>query len=367
MGPSIPKVAIITRTKNRTIFLRRAIHSILSQTFQDWLVVIVNDGGDKEAVDILVEEFAEKWQGRIKVIHHQHATGMEAASNHGIRESKSYYLAILDDDDTWDPTFLEKCVTYLDNRNFPEIAGVVTQVVEVFERVEDDKIIEERKQPLDSLNHQYLVPLSAMAGRNLFTSNSFVYERKALDKIGYYREDFSVLGDWEFNLRFLCKYEIAVIAEKLAFYHKRVPTAAPEFQNSLFAETAKGHQAQLVLLQNSILRQDLEKNGAGLSQFMNNNREIYHLNQRISDIDHHFDHHLNCMELRLNYAPLLKNITDAIVELNKNIVKINQEVLAMRQEIKQMNFDTVRIRLQILKKILQWPAKIGKKLLANFH
>ena len=355
MGASIPKVAIITRTKNRTVFLQRAINSILAQTFHDWLLVLVNDGGEKKAVDALVEEFAGQFQRRIQVIHHDRTAGMEAASNHGIKESKSLYLTILDDDDTWDPTFLEKCVNYLDNRNFSEIAGVVTHVVQVFERVEDGKIVKQKEEPLDLLGQHTLVPLPALPERNLFTSNSFVYERKVIDEIGYYREDFSVLGDWEFNLRFLRKYEIGVLAEKLAFYHKRECTSAQEFQNSLIAETTKGHQAQLVLLQNNILRQDLEKNCAGLSQFMNINHEMYHLNQRISDIDQRISD--------LNFGPLLKNITDAIVELNKNIVKINQEVLSMRQEIEEMNFDTVRVRLQVLKKILQWPAKVGKKLL----
>ena len=47
------KVAIITRTKNRCLLLRRAIESVLAQSFADWTHVIVNDGGNRYEVDLL--------------------------------------------------------------------------------------------------------------------------------------------------------------------------------------------------------------------------------------------------------------------------------------------------------------------------
>ena len=51
------RVAIITRTKDRPILLRRAIRSALNQTFRDWLLVIVNDGGEPETIKLVVDEF----------------------------------------------------------------------------------------------------------------------------------------------------------------------------------------------------------------------------------------------------------------------------------------------------------------------
>ena len=53
------KVAVITRTKDRSEFLKRAINSVLSQTFEDWLHVIVNDGGNSKTVDFLVQSEAK--------------------------------------------------------------------------------------------------------------------------------------------------------------------------------------------------------------------------------------------------------------------------------------------------------------------
>lgn len=50
------RVAVITRTKDRKILLRRALESVCGQTFQDFMWVVVNDGGNREEVDRIVEE-----------------------------------------------------------------------------------------------------------------------------------------------------------------------------------------------------------------------------------------------------------------------------------------------------------------------
>ena len=71
------KVAIVTRTKNRPIFLKRAIESVLSQTLEDWLHVIVNDGGDPATVDFLVRCEDNAYNRRVLVIHHMESQGMQ--------------------------------------------------------------------------------------------------------------------------------------------------------------------------------------------------------------------------------------------------------------------------------------------------
>ena len=75
--PLVPSVAVITRTKDRTVLLRRAIESVIRQTFGDWVHVIVNDGGNSHELDLLVNEYASRYRGRAKVIH--------LAENVGIR------------------------------------------------------------------------------------------------------------------------------------------------------------------------------------------------------------------------------------------------------------------------------------------
>src|ERR1051326_496569 len=131
----IPKVAIITRTRDRPVFLRRAVNSVLSQSFNDWIHVIVNDGGGQPPIDSLAREFSEQYGDRLRVIHRAESSGMEAASNIGISSSDSDYLLIHDDDDTLDPNFLAKCVGYLDAPPHESIRGVVTHAITIEERL----------------------------------------------------------------------------------------------------------------------------------------------------------------------------------------------------------------------------------------
>src|SRR5438445_225062 len=108
------KVAVVMRTRNRPLLLRRAIGSVLAQTMADWEMIIVNDGGDGREVEGLVAAVSAHAAGRIRVVHHQRSLGMEAASNAGIAASESELLVTHDDDDSWEPAFLAECVGLLE-------------------------------------------------------------------------------------------------------------------------------------------------------------------------------------------------------------------------------------------------------------
>jgi glycosyltransferase involved in cell wall biosynthesis len=79
------RVAVITRTKNRAILLKRAIRSVLDQKYEDWTHVIVNDGGDAGEFSVLAE--SGRIQGRVTVIDNP-SVGMEAASIPGYGRAK---------------------------------------------------------------------------------------------------------------------------------------------------------------------------------------------------------------------------------------------------------------------------------------
>src|SRR5919112_1932342 len=100
------RVAIVMRTRNRSLLLDRAIRDVLAQSFTDWLLVLVNDGGRTGEVDPVVEKYSSELGDRVLVIHHEVGRGMEAASNAGIKASGSEYIAVHDDDDKWHPDFL---------------------------------------------------------------------------------------------------------------------------------------------------------------------------------------------------------------------------------------------------------------------
>src|SRR5579884_96060 len=108
------KVAVVTRTKNRPLLLKRCIESVLNQTYKDWFHIIVNDGGDVTTVEGVVAAYLDRYNGRVRVLHNETSVGMQNASNQGIRATESEYIGIHDDDDTWHGMFLEECVDYLE-------------------------------------------------------------------------------------------------------------------------------------------------------------------------------------------------------------------------------------------------------------
>ena len=214
------KVAVITRTQNRPIFLKRAIESVLSQTLEDWLHVIVNDGGDIATVDFLVRCKADAYQGRLLVVHHLESQGMQNASNAGIMACDSEYLVIHDDDDSWKSEFLAKTVGALESvHKSSNVRAVVAQSTQVFEEVLlDGNIVEMGRQKYAPFN---AATLEAFLKGNLFPPIAFVYYRDIHEEVGLYRQEFDVLGDFDFNLRLAKHFKIQVLGQELANYHWR--------------------------------------------------------------------------------------------------------------------------------------------------
>jgi glycosyltransferase involved in cell wall biosynthesis len=101
----MPTVSIIIPTHNRAKLVQEALRSVLGQTFQDYEVIIVDDGSSDNTRQV-IKEFTQ----HDKRMHYfcQSNRGPSAARNRGIRASKGQYIAFLDDDDMWLPEKLEK-------------------------------------------------------------------------------------------------------------------------------------------------------------------------------------------------------------------------------------------------------------------
>ena len=265
-----PAVAIITRTKNRPILLPRAIRSVLSQSFQDWLHVIVNDGGDPTVLETVAEPYKAAYGGRLSILHNPTSLGMEAASNIGIRSCQSEFIVIHDDDDSWDPSFLQQCHTFMTAGNPPMLAssvygGVVTHSRRILEKIVDEEVIFLRDEPFNTWMSS--VSLFRLACSNTFPPVSFFFRRSVLDTVGFFREDLPVLGDWDFHLRVCARYEIGLIPEAIANYHHRISSKAGDYGNTVMTSDAT-HRAYENLYRNEALRQDLESGRLGMGFVM---------------------------------------------------------------------------------------------------
>jgi len=274
-----PRVTVITRTKNRNHLLARAVSSILNQTYQDWEHVIVNDGGDCNAVEELLNPYKQSYAGRLKLIHHEESKGMEAASNTGIKHSASQFLAIHDDDDSWDKSFLQTCVEQLSTDPDTEVKGVVTGTIQVFETTKGANIVSLREQEYSP--QLSAVSLPAMLEVNQFLPIAFVFYRSAYEEIGPYDETLPVAGDWDFNIRFLSKFDIRVIRENLAFYHVRLD-AVGHFANSVSKEDLHAHYRAKIV--NRYIRKDLERGAHVMGTYIAMGDFLFRTNQNLSRV-----------------------------------------------------------------------------------
>ncbi|MGE4278716.1 MAG: glycosyltransferase family 2 protein [Magnetospirillum sp.] len=252
-------VAVITRTCNRPQLLERACASVMAQVRRDFLWVLVNNGGDPAPVEAAATQ--ARSAGIDVQVHHITASLIEAASNHGIRHCDSEFVAIHDDDDCWEPAYLERTVEYLTAR--PRLVGVATATTEVIERLDADGFTTLSRTPYQPWVRA--VHLVDMAQRNLFPPIALLFRRVAWESVGGFDEELPVLGDWDFNLRLLRHHDIGFIPETLANYHIR-PTITDSTDangNTITAGIDRFHEID-PMIRNRLLRQDLDQGCVGL-------------------------------------------------------------------------------------------------------
>jgi len=255
-------MAVVTRTKNRGVLLRRAMESVTGQLNRSFVWVIVNDGGDRLDVEKVANE-ARRRGVPVTLVHHAESLGMEAASNAGLAAATSEFVAIHDDDDTWDPHFVGETIAYLDRH--PSKGGVAVKTIKIVEKIDaEGRIRMISRKPFNPEMHS--IHLSEMAERNLFPPICFVYRRTVLDTIGNYDTSLPVLGDWDFNLRFLSRFDIGVHPGTLANYHFR-PAARGEAGNTVAAGLDL-HVEWDAAIRNRLLRKDLDAGIVGLGHLV---------------------------------------------------------------------------------------------------
>ena len=259
------RVSIITRTKNRLVFLARSLLSVQQQGFTDWEVIIVNDGGDADALAQFLSQIPDAVRSRIAVVNHATSQGRWAAANAGVRAARGDYLVIHDDDDSWHDAFLQTMVVSLDSQPV-SVGGVVCHSQYVDEVFFDGTIATRQVRPFN--NWVQNVTLFRMASRNFIPPISFLYRAHLHEELGLYREELPVLGDWDFYMRLLSRHDITVVPRVLANYHLRPADAGEQFGNSV-AAGLQSHVAVEAKILNALLREDLAAGKIGLGTLAN--------------------------------------------------------------------------------------------------
>ncbi len=184
----MPKVSTIIPTHNRPHLLPRAIASVLKQTYQDFEIIVVDDGTQERAKEV-VEAFADP---RIRYIQHEQERGAPAARNTGIRNAHGEYVAFLDDDDEWLPEKLELQVDALEKHPEAVLAFCALRAVD-----DAGKILYTRVHGVEGVVRPFVDILYKS-----FCWNSGNMARKKVLMNGYlFDENLTKNQDWDFTLR----------------------------------------------------------------------------------------------------------------------------------------------------------------------
>ncbi len=107
-----PTVTVVIPTFNRLALLREAVESVKAQTYNDWELLVVDDGSTDHTVEYLQAEQDQ----RIDLIRSAHRGNIGAVRNLGVSHARGRFVAFLDSDDLWKPTKLERQITALQSR-----------------------------------------------------------------------------------------------------------------------------------------------------------------------------------------------------------------------------------------------------------
>jgi glycosyltransferase involved in cell wall biosynthesis len=218
------------RTYERPVLLARAIASVQNQSFTNWHLIVVNNGGDATVVDRVVNVARNATPaGSISVLHLPERVGMEEASNEGLRATQSKYFAIHDDDDSWSREFLARTVAHFEVH--PHSAAIVSGLTRIYETYRGGKVWPVKNE------HFWLTPeritYVGMIGGNTFPPIAALFDRRLITEVGEFDSSLPVLGDWEFNLRAVNAGGYTYLPERLAHYHTRTPESEVFFGNSI--------------------------------------------------------------------------------------------------------------------------------------
>jgi sugar O-acyltransferase (sialic acid O-acetyltransferase NeuD family) len=212
-----PEVSVIMAAYNHEKYVAHSIKSVLSQTYEDFEFIIIDDGSS----DGTAREIARFDDPRIKATFSSHNAGMIFTKNKGLDLAEGKYIAIINSDDTYLPDKLQKQVDFLNSH--PGHGAVFT----------DAQIIDDDGSAFSDKNHFYFSIFTQPNRSRYEWLRHFFYEGNCicLPSVMIRRECYDVVGrpdsrllqlpDLDFWIRLCFKYDIHIMEEKLTQFRVR--------------------------------------------------------------------------------------------------------------------------------------------------
>ncbi len=207
MNNAIPSLSVILPVYNGQEYLAEAIESVLSQSFGDFELIIINDGSRDDSADVV----AAYGDPRIRYFEQQNR-GLPATLNRAISLTRGEYIARQDQDDVCLPSRFEKQVAFLDKHPDVGLVGTGAQIWAGRERTNRFLM-----HPTDNAQLKF-----GLLFDNYFVHSSVMMRRSMLADIGGYTEDAARQPPEDFELwsRAMKQYKLANLPEVLHAYRE---------------------------------------------------------------------------------------------------------------------------------------------------
>jgi glycosyltransferase involved in cell wall biosynthesis len=205
-----PAVSVLIPTVSRLEFLRRAVDSVLAQSFGDLEAVVILDG-PSGPIAAFVEGHPDP---RVRLVRHDSRRGVAAARNTGIAASSGENVAFLDDDDVWLPTKLERQMEAVERG-----AEVVHTLVYIADA--EGNVYEEPTQAGFRLFREAAAagyPYDLLVRRSSFVINTFLVRRRCVEEVGGFDESLPGVDDVDYVHRLWRRYPLTLVDEPLVKY-----------------------------------------------------------------------------------------------------------------------------------------------------
>lgn len=207
-----PAVSVIVRTKDRPTLLREALASLVAQTFHDFEVVVVNDGGQDVS-----EVIAEYPQLRSTLVQLPHTQGRGAATNAGVDAARGTFIAYLDDDDLYYPSHLATL--------YPLLAAQ-THLGAVYSDAAFARYRFDATQQRLALIHRWVQSSEDFDADRLLFHNTIpnlcvMHRRDAWERVGKFDASLNHYEDWDFFLRLARVYPFHHVSQCTTEYRLR--------------------------------------------------------------------------------------------------------------------------------------------------
>lgn len=211
---SLPLVSVIIPSFNRPDLLAEALNSVLSQTYEHYEIIIVNDAGvDVEDVISLLNK-----DEKIVYLKHKKNMGLPAARNTGIRAAKGKYISYLDDDDIYYSQHLEILVKHLENS---DCKVAYTNSYHVDQCFIKDRYVTTRK----TLRYNFDFDRNKLLVENYIPIINVMHSNSIIKKSGLFDESLSVYEDWDLLIRLSQLSDFSHINKITAEVHIRDDTS----------------------------------------------------------------------------------------------------------------------------------------------